>query len=71
MDEIILQDIEGIGDNDRCVENGEGYQEVGRRSKYNDDGSERIHSNGKHQQQNNECYKYCSNIGRPLVPGSK
>ena len=49
LDEVILQNIEGVGDDDRCAENGEEYQEVGRRSEYNNNGSRRIRSNDKHQ----------------------
>ena len=55
MDKIISQDIEGVGDDDRYIENGKRYQEVGRRSKHNDDGSGRIHFNGKYKQQNDKC----------------
>ena len=32
MDEVISQDIEGVGDNVKCAENGKGYQEVGRKA---------------------------------------
>jgi len=50
LDKVISQDIEGVGDNDRCTENGEGYQEVGRRSEHNDNRSGRIHFNSKYKQ---------------------
>jgi len=36
LNEIISQNIEGVGDNDRYTENGEGYQEVGGRSEHNE-----------------------------------
>ena len=48
MDEVLPQDFEGVGNNNRCVENSEEYQEIGRRSKYNDNGSKRIGPNGKY-----------------------
>jgi len=71
LDEVISQDIEGVGDNDRCTENGEEYQEVGGRSKHNDNRSRRIHFNSKYKQQNNKCNKHCLNIRGPSILGSK
>jgi len=71
LDEIISQDIEGVGDDDRYIENGEEYQEVGRKSEHNDNRSERIRFNSKYKQQNDKCDKHCSNIRGPLIFGSK
>ena len=39
LDETIPQDIEGTRNNDQCTEDGEGYQEVDRKGKYNIDRS--------------------------------
>jgi len=69
--EIILQDIERVGNNDRCMEDGKGYQKVGRRDKYYINGDRRNGFDDKHQQLSHECQKYYSNIGGPLVSGSK
>ena len=71
MDKVISQDIEGVGDNDRYIENGEEYQEDGRRSKHNDNGGGRICFNNKYKQKNNECDEHCSNIRGPLISDSK
>ena len=47
--EIIPQDIERVGDNDRCTENGKGYQKVGRRDKHHIDRDRRNSFDNKHQ----------------------
>ena len=49
LDEVISQDIERVGDNDRCTENGEGHKETGRRSKHYLNRGGRNYLNGKHQ----------------------
>jgi len=49
LDEVISQDIEGVGDNDRHTENGKGYQEDGGRSEHNNNRSRRICFNSKYK----------------------
>ena len=71
MNKVILQDIKGVGDNDRHTENGEGYQEDGGRSKHNNNRSGRICFNSKYKQQNNKCNEHCSNIREPSILGLK
>ena len=69
--EIIPQDIERVGDNDRCTEDGKGYQKVGRRDKYHINGDRRNSFDDKHQQLSYKYHKYYSNIGGPSVSGPK
>jgi len=71
LDEVISQDIEGVGDDDRYIENSEGYQEDGGRSEHNNNRSGRICFNSKYKQQNNKCDKHCSNIREPSISSSK
>ena len=71
LDKVISQDIERVGDNDRHTENGEGYQEDGRKSKHNNNGGGRIHFNSKYKQQNNKCDEHCSNIRESSILGLK
>jgi len=47
--EIIPQDIERVGDDDRCIEDGKGYQKVGRRDKYHINEDRRNGFDDKHQ----------------------
>jgi len=69
--EIIPQDIERVGDDDRYTEDGKGYQKVGRRDKHHINGNRRNGFDDKHQQLSHEHHKYYSNIEGPLVSGSK
>ena len=48
LDEVILQDIKGVGNNDRYTKDGEGYQEVGRRDEYHVNGDERHGFDSEH-----------------------
>ena len=48
LDKVILQDIKGVGNNDQCTKDSEGYQEVGRRDKHYVNGDGRHSSDGKH-----------------------
>ena len=47
--EIIPQDIKRVRDDDRCTEDGKGYQKVGRRDKYYINGNRRNSFDDKHQ----------------------
>jgi len=71
LDEVVSQDSEGVRDNDRCTEDGEGYQETSRGSKYHVNKNRRHGFNGEHQQSGHEHYEHHSNIRRLLVFGSK
>ena len=48
LDEVIPQDIKGVGNNDQCTKDGEGYQEVGRRDKHHINGNGRYSFNSEH-----------------------
>ena len=71
MDKALPQDVERNRSDDRCTEDGEGYQEIGRRGKYHVDGDGEHGFNGKHQQLSHERYEHHSNIRRPSIFGSK
>ena len=71
LDEVIPQDAERVGDNDRCTEDGEGHKETGRRSKHYPNRGGRNYLNGKHQQLNHECHKSYSNIRGFTIPSPK
>ena len=49
LDEVIPQDTERVGDNDRRTEDGERHKETGRRSKHHLNRGGRNYLNGKHQ----------------------
>jgi len=49
LDEVIPQDAERVGDDDRCTENSKGYKETGRRSKHHLNRGGKNYLNGKHQ----------------------
>ena len=49
MREDIPQDVEGVGDNDRRAKDDKGYQEVGRRNKYDIDKGRRNSFKREHQ----------------------
>ena len=49
LDEVIPQDIEGVGDNDWYTKDGEGHQKVGRGNKHHINGNRRNDFDGKHQ----------------------
>jgi len=42
LDKVISQDIKGVRNDDQCTEDGEGYQEVGRRGEYH------VNRDGRH-----------------------
>ena len=69
--EIISQNIEGTRDNDKCAEDDQGYQEVGRRNTHYTNGDRRNNFNSEQQQLSHERNKPHSDIRRPMVSSAE